>query len=116
MIVHHERPSFDSVRDLLTCAQAWESATKRTLAALANQVVSSPQLFERLQAGRSINMKNWDRLMNFLADPLNWPDSSIPSTVAPLLVGRDPTAGETTRSASKSRAIISRADAQACPA
>lgn len=96
-----DSPLLDLKGTLLRVSEAWCAATGRTMAALANRVVSSSQFFDRIQAGREVYVGNVQTLLLWLADPANWPDGSIPAEVARLLHGCGHNGGATPSSPDK---------------
>src|SRR5690606_24633269 len=81
MRCQHDRAgvSMDLIGNLTALADQWEAAhhaagqarvSRKTLGARA---LDDAKLFERLDAGGSLNVPRFERLVEFLSDVSNWP-------------------------------------------
>lgn len=66
-------------------ADQWVAVTGTNHSTLGNRALFSSGVFERLRAGKTITQQNYERLLNWLAQPANWPDAEVPQECRVLL-------------------------------
>lgn len=78
-------PSISLLPVLWCIADRWVDVTGTNHSTLGNRALFSSGVFDRLRAGKTITQQNYERLLNWLAQPGNWPESSIPQECVVLL-------------------------------
>lgn len=78
-------PSISLLPVLWRIADQWVAVTGTNHSTLGNRALFSSGVFERLRAGKTITQQNYERLLNWLAQPGNWPDGDIPRDCVALL-------------------------------
>lgn len=78
-------PSISLLPVLWRIADQWVAVTGTNHSTLGNRALFSSGVFERLRAGKTITQQNYERLLNWLAQPANWPESDIPQECVLLL-------------------------------
>lgn len=82
----------DLIGNLTVLADLWTGAhraagrarvSRKTLGARALQ---DAKLFERLEAGGSLNVPRFEALIDYLSSPANWPDHALPMEAERRLV------------------------------
>lgn len=77
---------------LVTIAQHYAAARGLSMARVATLVANNGNFFIRLAGGGDVVTGTYNRVLDFFADPANWPDALIPDHVRPLLPVADTTA------------------------
>ncbi len=78
-------PSISLLPVLWRIADQWVGVTGTNYSTLGNRAVFSSGVFDRLRAGKTITHQNFERLINWLAQPVNWPEGVVPEDCAILL-------------------------------
>ena len=72
---HDAPPLIDRLR---IAADAWSSATDRTVGALSAIVTNHGSFFDRLGSTRAgVSTTTLEKFARFFADPANWPDGAV---------------------------------------
>ena len=83
----------DLMGDFHWLARRWEEEQQRvdpsiSVKTLGFRVAQDSKLFARLASGKTITIPLFERTVNFLADPANWPDG-VPQDVLRKMVQWD---------------------------
>ena len=70
---------------LVRLAELWAQQSNRSLSRLATVVANDGKLFERIAAGGSCTLATFERFLNHLDKPENWPASVIPDEALDIL-------------------------------
>jgi hypothetical protein len=73
-----DNPAEILIDPMLVVAEMWATQSGRALTALGDRVLSSSQFFVRVRNGRDFTVRNYSRMMAWLADPANWGDEGMP--------------------------------------
>lgn len=65
--------------DLWAGAHRAAGASRVSRKTLGARVLDDAKLFDRLDGGGALNVPRFERLIDYLADPDNWPDRLVPA-------------------------------------
>lgn len=78
-------PTISLLPVLWRIADQWVAVTGTNHSTLGNRALFSSGVFDRLRAGKTITQQNYERLLNWLAQPGNWPEGAIPQDCVVVL-------------------------------
>lgn len=70
---------------LVRLAELWAEQSNRSLSRLATIVANDGKLFDRVAAGGSCTVATFERFLDHLDRPENWPNSTIPPEALSIL-------------------------------
>lgn len=71
--------------DLWTGAHRAAGADRISRKTLGARVLDDAKVFDRLEGGGALNIPRYERLIDYLADPANWPEREIPTAAERVL-------------------------------